>query len=183
MTVGAKYTMDSLQDNRGKYSSEVNDIVSAELAKNGLLLETVAITRLDQTPFHALDENNAFNAVGMRQLSEVISTNKKERAAIEAEAEVSVAQTHLDATKRKLSISQEEEEASISQQKAIETARAISMADIAEEQAASERRRRDEARIARELEISKSENAKDQELNRARLAKELALSHQNMKTL
>ena len=71
-----------------------------------LLLETVAITRLDQTPFDALDENNAFNAVGMRQLSEVISTNKKERAAIESEAEVSVAQTHLDATKRKLSISQ-----------------------------------------------------------------------------
>ena len=70
-----------------------------------------------------------------------------------------MAQTHLDATKRKLSISQEEEEASISQQKAIETARAISMADIAEEQAASERRR-DEARIKRELEISKSENAR-----------------------
>ena len=50
------------------------------------------------------------------------------------------------------------------------------MADIAEEQAASERRR-DEARIKRELEISKSENAKDQELNRARLAKELALEN------
>ena len=61
-----------------------------------------------------------------------------------------VAQTHLNATKRKLSIfSEEEEEASISQQKAIETARAVSMADIAEEQAASERRR-DEARIAKE---------------------------------
>tara|TARA_B100000963_G_scaffold360586_1_gene392038 strand:+ start:454 stop:2070 length:1617 start_codon:yes stop_codon:yes gene_type:complete len=174
MTVGAKYTMDNLQDKRGEYSREVSEIVTVELAKNGLLLETVAITRLDQTPFHALDENNAFNAVGMRQLSEVISTNKKERAAIEAEAEVSVAQTQLDATKRKLTISQEEEEASIGQQKAIETARALSMAEIAEQQANSETRR-DEARIARELEISKSENAKDQELNRARLAKELAL--------
>ena len=174
MTVGAKYTMDNLQDKRGEYSREVSEIVTVELAKNGLLLETVAITRLDQTPFHALDENNAFNAVGMRQLSEVISTNKKERAAIEAEAEVSVAQTQLDATKRKLTISQEEEEASIGQQKAIETARALSMAEIAEQQSASETRR-DEARIARELEISKSENAKDQELNRARLAKELAL--------
>ena len=174
MTVGAKYTMDNLQDKRGEYSREVSEIVTVELAKNGLLLETVAITRLDQTPFHALDENNAFNAVGMRQLSEVISTNKKERAAIEAEAEVSVAQTQLDATKRKLTISQEEEEASIGQQKAIETARALSMAEIAEQQATSETRR-DEARIARELEISKSENAKDQELNRARLAKELAL--------
>ena len=173
MTVGAKYTMDNLQDKRGEYSREVSEIVTVELAKNGLLLEPVAITRLDQTTFHALDENNAFNAVGMRQLSGYF-TNKKERAAIEAEAEVSVAQTQLDATKRKLTISQEEEEASIGQQKAIETARALSMAEIAEQQSASETRR-DEARIARELEISKSENAKDQELNRARLAKELAL--------
>jgi len=121
-----------------------------------------------------LDENNAFNAVGMRKLSEVISTNKKERAAIEAEAEVSVRQTQLEATKRKLSISQEEEEATISQHKAIETARAVNSADIAEQQATSERRR-DEARIARELETSKSEIAKDRELNRARLDKELML--------
>ena len=174
MTIAAKYTMDSLQDNRGEYSREVTEKLSVELAKNGLLLETVAITRLDQTPFHALDENNAFNAVGMRKLSEVISTNKKERAAIEAEAEVSVRQTQLEAAKRKLSISQDEEEATISQHKAIETARAVNSADIAEQQATSERRR-DEARIARELETSKSEIAKDRELNRARLDKELML--------
>lgn len=174
MTVAATYTMDSLQDNRGQYSREVDEKLSVELLKNGLLLETVAITRLDQTPFHALDENNAFNAVGMRKLSEVISTNKKERAAIEAEAEVSVRQTQLEATKRKLSISQEEEEATISQQKAIETARAMNSADIAEQQALSERRR-EEARIARELETSKSELAKDRELNSARLDKELML--------
>ncbi len=174
MTIAAKYTMDSLQDNRGEYTREVGEKVSVELAKNGLLLETVAITRLDQTPFHALDEDNAFNAVGMRKLSEVISTNKKERAAIEAEAEVAVRQTQLDATKRKLSISQEEEEATINQHKAIETARAVNTADIAEQQANSERRR-EEARIVRELETSKSEIAKDQELNRARLHKELML--------
>ncbi len=174
MTIAAKYTMDGLQDNRGEYSREVGEKLSVELAKNGLLLETVAITRLDQTPFHALDEDNAFNAVGMRKLSEVISTNKKERAAIEAEAEVSVSQTHLNATKRKLSISQEEEEATINQRKAIETARAVNTADIAEQQANSERRR-EEARIARELETSKSEIAKDRELIRASLDKELML--------
>ncbi len=174
MTIAASYTMDSLQDKRGEYSSEVAEKLSVELSKNGLLLETVAITRLDQTPFHALDDNNAFNAVGMRKLSEVISTNKKERAAIEAEAEVSVKQTQLDATKRKLSISQEEEEATISQHRAIETARALNSADIAEQQATSEQRR-EEARITKELETSKSEIAKDRELNSARLSKELLL--------
>jgi uncharacterized membrane protein YqiK len=174
MTVAAKYTMDSLQDKRGEYSSEVSARLAVELAKNGLLLETVAITRLDQTPFNALDENNAFNALGMRRLAEVISTNKKERAAIEAEAEVSVRQTALEATKRKLVISQEEEEAAISQQKAIETARAINQADIAEQQATAERRR-DEARIERDSETKKLEIAKEQEVDHAKLKKNLLI--------
>lgn len=152
LSVAATYTLDSLQDNRGKYSAEVSEILAPNLKLNGLLLESVSITRLDQTPFHALDENNAFNALGMRRLSEIIATNKKERAAIEAEADVAVLQSHLEATKRKLLIVQEEEEATIAQQLEIETARAQSMANVAEQQADSERRR-ESARIEREREV------------------------------
>lgn len=172
LSVAAGYTMDSLQDNRGKYSAEVSDILAPNLKQNGLVLESVSITRLDQTPFHALDENNAFNALGMRRLSEIIAVNKKERAAIEADAEVAVRQSQLEATKRKLAISQEEEQATIAQQREIETARAKSMADVAEEQASSEKRR-EAARIEREREVRLSEIARDRELNRQRLESEL----------
>ena len=103
---------------------DVSRMLGEDLAQNGLRLESVSLTKLDQTPFHALDENNAFNALGMRRLAEIIATNKKERAEIEADAEVSVHQSQLNATKRKLTLSQEEEEAVIAQQREIETARA-----------------------------------------------------------
>ncbi|RMF41104.1 MAG: flotillin, partial [Alphaproteobacteria bacterium] len=172
LSVAAGYTMDSLQDNRGKYSAEVSAILADNLAQNGLVLESVSITRLDQTPFHALDENNAFNALGMRRLSEIIAVNKKERAAIESDAEVAVRQSQLDATKRKLIIAQEEEEATIVQQREIETARAKSQADVAEEQAAAERRR-EAARIEREREVRLAEILRDRELNRKKLESEL----------
>lgn len=175
LSVAAGYTMDSLQDNRGKYSAEVSAILSPNLKQNGLLLESVSITRLDQTPFHALDENNAFNALGMRRLSEIIAVNKKERAAIEADSEVAVRQSQLEATKRKLAISQEEEQATIAQQREIETARAKSMADVAEEQAASEKRR-ETARIARDREVRMSEISRDQDLNRQKLDSELNIA-------
>ena len=174
LAVAAGYTMDSLQDNRGKYSAEVTELLRENLAQNGLVLESVSITRLDQTPFHALDENNAFNALGMRRLSEIISVNKKERAEIEANAEVAVRQSQLEATKRKLTITQEEEEATIAQQREIETARAKSQADVAEEQATSEKRR-EAARIEREREVRLSEIAKDRELNQNRLESELSI--------
>ena len=174
LSVAAGYTMDSLQDNRGKYSSEVSGILAPNLRQNGLLLESVSITRLDQTPFNTLDENNAFNALGMRRLSEIIAVNKKERAAIEADAEVAVRQSQLDATKRKLTIDQEEEEATISQQRSIETARSKSMADLAEEQAIAEKRR-EAARIERDREVRTNEIERDRELNRRKLESELAI--------
>ena len=173
LSVAAGYTMDSLQDERAKYTADVSAMLGEDLAQNGLLLEAVSLTRLDQTPFHALDENNAFNALGMRRLAEIIAVNKKERAAIESDADVAVRQSLLDATKRKLLISQEEEEATIGQQRQIETARARSQADVAEEQAASERRR-EAARIARERDVRASEIECDGELRRQQLESDLA---------
>lgn len=172
LSVAARYTMDELQDDRAGYAREISDMLRDNLAQNGLMLESVSLSKIDQTPFHALDENNAFNALGMRRLAEIIAVNKKERAVIEADADVSVRQSHLDATKRKLTIAREEEEAMITQQREIEIARSRSAADTAEEQAASEQRR-ESARIAREREVRLTEIARDTELRRMSLESEL----------
>ena len=172
LSVAARYTMDELQDNRAAYAKEVSDMLGDNLAQNGLMLESMSLTRIDQTPFHALDENNAFNALGMRRLAEIIAVNKKERAVIEADADVSVRQSQLDATKRKLTITREEEEAMITQQREIEIARSRSAAETAEEQSVSEKRR-EAARIEREREVRSSEIARDTELRRQTLESEL----------
>ena len=111
LSIAANYTMDELQNNRGRYVDQVQEILKANLAQNGLILESVSLTRLDQTPFHTLDENNAFNAIGLRRLAEIVSNSKKERAVIEADAEVAVRKSKLDATKERLNIDQEEEQA------------------------------------------------------------------------
>ncbi|MEO9873960.1 MAG: flotillin domain-containing protein [Anderseniella sp.] len=163
LAVAARYSMDELQDRRGEYAGEVSEMLEDNLAKNGLVLESVSMTRIDQTPFNVLDENNAFNALGMRRLAEIIAVNKKERAAIESDAEVSVRQSYLDATKRKLVIEQEEEQASIDQQRHIETTRATSQAEVAEQQAAAELRR-EQARISREREVRSNEIDRDRTL-------------------
>ena len=174
LSVAARYTMDELQDKRAQYAAEVSEMLEANLGQNGLVLESVSLKRLDQTPFHALDENNAFNALGMRRLAEVIAVNKKERAAIEADAEVSVRQSHLDATKRKLLIEQEEEQAQIDQQRQIEITRASSQAEVAEQQASAELRR-EHARIAREREVRSTEIERDRTLRALDLQASLAI--------
>ncbi|MEO1725216.1 MAG: SPFH domain-containing protein, partial [Pseudomonadota bacterium] len=110
-SVAAKMSMDELHENRAEFVQQVQNAVSEDLLKNGLMLETVSLTALDQTPFDSLDENNAFNAIGMRKLAEVIAESKKRRAEIDAEAETAVRQSAMEAAKRKLTIDREEEEA------------------------------------------------------------------------
>src|SRR3546814_16125652 len=106
-SVAARETMDHLHENRGSYVREVKGLVAESLAQNGLTLESVALRRFDQTPFSSVDDNNAFNAVGLRRLAEVIAANKKQRAAIEADADVDVRQSQLDAIKQVLTIERE----------------------------------------------------------------------------
>ena len=100
--VAARQTMDSLHENRAEFVRSISEQLSDNLSQNGMLLDSVSLTRLDQSAFSAFDENNAFNAVGMRKLAEIIAVNKKKRAEIEADADISVRQTQLEATKRRL---------------------------------------------------------------------------------
>ena len=90
-------TMDKLHKKRGAFVANVKDALTAPLAKVGLEMDSVSLIALDQTPFLALDENNVFNAVGMRKLAEVIATNRKDRAEIQSKSEVSISKASMEA--------------------------------------------------------------------------------------
>ncbi|HEY2560292.1 MAG TPA: SPFH domain-containing protein [Caldimonas sp.] len=78
----ATFTMDSLHDKRADFVRVIREMVRDNLGHSGLQLESVSLTRMDQAAFASLDDNNAFNAVGLRKLAEIIATSKKKRAEI-----------------------------------------------------------------------------------------------------
>lgn len=172
--VAAQMTMDSLHENRADFVQEVQNTVSEDLTKNGLSLESVSLTALDQTPFEALDENNAFNAVGMRKLAEVIAQSKKERANIEADAAVAVRRAEMEAERQRLLIQQDEEQARIEQQQQIETLKAAQEAEIAARSEDSVRET-ERARIAREEAVRAAEIERERNLRDAEITKEREL--------
>ena len=172
--VAAQMTMDELHEGRAGYVREVRNLVAEDLAEIGLRLQSVSLTALDQTPFKDLDENNAFNAVGMRRLAEVISTARKERAQIDADAEVSVRLSTMEATRRKLQIEQDEEQARIEQVQQLETMRAAQAAEVASRKADAERAA-EEARIEKELRVRESEIARDRATRATEIARDLDL--------
>ncbi|MEL6412198.1 MAG: flotillin domain-containing protein [Pseudomonadota bacterium] len=172
--VAAQMTMDELHENRAEFVQEVQNTVSEDLLKNGLELESVSLTALDQTPFEALDENNAFNAVGMRKLAEVIATSKKERAEIDAEAGVAVRRAAMEAERLKLKIDQDEQQAAIAQRQEIATLQAAQEAEIARRQEEAEQEK-EQARIKREEAIRAADIARERAIRDAEISRDREL--------
>ncbi|MBO6717941.1 MAG: flotillin family protein [Rhizobiaceae bacterium] len=179
-SVAARMTMDELHENRGAFVKDVRDSLDQTLARNGLDLESVSLTALDQTPFKSLDENNAFNAVGMRKLAEVIAKSKKDRAEIDADAEVAVRRAAVEATKRKLQIELEEQKAQIEQVQSVETLKAAQIAEVARKKAASEQEAA-QARIAMEQQIRAADIARERAVREAEIDRDRQLEEAEIK--
>jgi uncharacterized membrane protein YqiK len=173
-SVAAQMTMDELHENRASFVKQVRDALADTLANYGLQLDSVSLTALDQTPFASLDENNAFNAVGMRKLAEVIAKSKRERAEIEGDSQVSVARSAMEAERRKLEINLDRRRAEIAQTQEVETLLAAQLSEIAARKADSERSAA-HARIQMEQDIASADIAKEQALRTAEIAQASAL--------
>ena len=174
-SVAARMTMDELHENRAQFVSDVRDMLKDTLSRYGLQLDSVSLTGLDQTPFSALDENNAFNAVGMRKLAEVIAKSKKERAEIDADSEVSVRRAAMEASRKRLEIDLEERRAEIAQRQEIETLAAAQIAEVARRKAESERAAT-EAKIEMERGIQAAEVEREQALAIAGQDRQIAIA-------
>ncbi len=174
-SVAARMSMDELHENRSGFVAEVRSALTETLARYGLQLDSVSLTALDQTAFSALDENNAFNAVGMRKLAEVIAKSKKERAEIDAESEVSVRRAAMEASRMRMEIELDERRAQIAQQQEIETLTSAQIAEVARKKADSEREAA-AARIAMEQSIQAAEIARERDIALAEQERQIALA-------
>jgi len=174
-SVAARMTMDELHENRTQFVSEVRALLDEPLNRYGLWLDSVSLTALDQTPFSSLDENNAFNAVGMRKLAEVVAKSKKERAEIDANSEVSVRKAAMEASRQRLEIELEERRAEIAQEQEIETLAAAQLAEVAQKKAHSELSAT-QARIDMERTIEAAEIERQQALELAEQQRNITIS-------
>jgi uncharacterized membrane protein YqiK len=164
-SVAAEMSMEELHEKRTDFVQKVQQVVSEDLLKNGLELETVSLTGLDQTSMEFFNPNNAFDAEGLTRLTEEIETRRKIRNDIEQDTEVQVQSKNLEAEKMKLNISRDKEYAHLEQQREIQVRQASQAAEIASEQA-EKQRMADEAKIVAEQRV---EQAK---IEKVRLIKE-----------
>ena len=178
----ATMTMQQLQDARQDFVQRVQNAVSEDLLKNGLELESVSLTSLDQTAKDFFKPGNAFDAEGLTKLTEETERRRKERNAIEQDTEVEVRQKNLGAEQEKLEIERKQEFLRLEQQRQIETQRAEQAAQVARQQAERQREAEqakilaqqeiDQARIAAEQQVKASEAEKEQAVRQRQITAE-----------
>jgi len=155
-SVAATMNLDALQEQRMDFVKAVQDAVGSDLQSNGLELESVSLTRLDQTDIKHFNANNFFDAHGLAALTRVTEARKKERNEVVRDTEVAIAQKDLEARQQSLTIERTKREAELNQQRDIANKSAATRAETAQQEQAA-KRAEEEARIAAEQAIAERE--------------------------
>ncbi|MCP4262600.1 MAG: hypothetical protein GY774_34620 [Planctomycetes bacterium] len=191
-SVAATMELVELHQKREDFTDQVQVTLKDDLRENGLSLETVSIVSLDQTSIEVFDEQNVFDAQGLRRIVETTEAQRREKNAIQQQTEVDIIKKNVEAEKNRLELERERQFATAEQQREIltnkneretetqkfkiEQERSVRETDIAQQQAVRE------AEIAREQRLQEVEIAKNtaliernREMEEASIAKELAV--------
>ena len=173
-SVAAQMAMEELHEKRTLFVQKVQQAVTEDLLKNGLELETVSLTGLNQTGKEFFNPNNAFDAEGLTKLTQEIELRRKLRNEIAQQTEVEIQTKNLAAVQQTLELAREEEYARLEQQRVIEIRKAAQQAEIAGEQAAK-RQAAEQAQIVAQLSIDQAKVAAERQIAEQRIAMEQQL--------
>lgn len=194
-SVAAQKELSEIHCDRKGFAGAVQELVSEELAQNGLLLETVTISRLDQTDPHGLSDENIFDAQGKKKITEITTAARVERNRLEKLAEQQVTQQNVETAQKVLSLERQRAEAQATQDRdvaqvnaernrekqqfQIEQERAVKESEIQRElsvQAAAIER--DKALIEKEQERQQRDIERSKAVEVAERAKQVAIAEQ-----
>lgn len=173
-SVAAGMTMNQLHEQRAEFVQKVQQVSSADLAMNGLELESVSLTGLDQTSIEHFNANNAFDAEGLTKLTEQIELRKKARNDIEQDTRVQIETKNLEAQRQSFLIGRDTEFARLEQEREVEMRRAEQISVVASQQA-ERQREADQARIAAKQVTDSAQIEADRAVQQAKIAQQQAL--------
>src|SRR5437764_1283106 len=173
-TVAATKDLVELHSKRDEFASAVQAIVIHDLAHNGLTLESVTISSLDQTDPSEPQERNVFDAQGLRKIAEITQRARVERNEIEREAEKQVQEKNVSTAKSVLDLQRDQAEFEAEQKMKVANVPAAREREVAEFKLAQ-----DEAVSKRDIEkmqaIETAEVQRTLAVEQAQVAKKAAL--------
>jgi uncharacterized membrane protein YqiK len=137
-TVAATKDLVELHSKRDEFASAVQAIVMHDLASNGLTLESVTISALDQTDPTQLQERNVFDAQGLRKIAEITQRARVERNEIERSAQRALVEKDVETRKKVLEMERDQAEFEAEQKMKVANVQAAREREIREFQISQE---------------------------------------------
>ncbi len=162
-TVAATQELVELHSKRDEFAGKVQAIVTHDLASNGLTLESVTISALDQTDPSQLQERNVFDAQGLRKIAEITQRAKVQRNEIERQSEQEI--TLKDVATRKQVLDMQRDQAEF------EAEQRTKVANVQ----AGRKREQEEFRIAQEEAVNRRDIERQQEIEESEVRRTLAV--------
>ncbi|NKC10671.1 MAG: flotillin family protein [Gammaproteobacteria bacterium] len=162
--VAAGMTLEEMHEQRSDYVSQVAALTYDALSQNGLEVESVAITDLDQTDLEYFNPSNRFDAEGLTKLIEEIESRRKLRNDIEQESMIKIRTRNLAAEREALDIDRESEIARLEQERELEARRAAQRAEVTRQ------------RVSRETEAEQAQIEAREQTEKARIEQERAIA-------
>ena len=191
-SVAATKDLVEIHSQRNAFAGGVQDLVRADLEPNGLSLESVTISKLDQTNQDLLSDTNIFDAQGKRKITEITQAALVERNRIEQESrqqltkknvEIAMEVLALERSKAEAEAGQRTEVAKVQAEKAreaetyrLEQDRQIQEAEISQQQSVQTAAiERDRLVILKEQERQKTDIEREQVIEVAQREREIAV--------
>ena len=162
-TVAATKDLHELHSKRDEFASSVQQIVTHDLSSNGLTLESVTISALDQTDPTQLQERNVFDAQGLRKIAEITMQAKVERNLIEQDSQQKIVEKNVATRKLVLNLEAEQAEFEAEQKSKVANVRAAREREI------------NEFKIAQDESVANREIDKQKLLQMAEVQRQLAV--------
>lgn len=177
-SVAATMSLKDLQEKRADFVKSVQEVVSADLQLNGLELESVSLTRLDQTDIRHFNPNNSFDAEGLTALTQITESRRRERNEITRDTEIAISEKDRDTALRQLEISRGEREAQLSQERDIANKTAATRAETAQAEQ-NARQSEETSRLHADEEIAKKEALTRQARETARIDADIVVAERS----
>ena len=172
--VAAEMAMEELHEQRVNFVQKVQAAVSEDILKNGLELESVSLTGLDQTNREFFNPDNAFDAEGLTKLTQAIEERRKTRNDIEQETQVLIERKNFEAEAQKYQINRDKEFARLEQEREIQT-RVAEQGSLIKQQQSDRERESEQARILAAQQVRESDIASGQIVKEREIATALAV--------
>jgi uncharacterized membrane protein YqiK len=118
-TAAKKKTLTAIDLDRMEFTDDILHLIQQDLKQLGLTINSIAISEIEESDTY--NENNFFDAQGMRLRTEMILRSRKLKSEVELTTEIAIAQQELQAKIQSLDIIKQNEDIKLTHQKEIES--------------------------------------------------------------